>query len=634
MASDHPYHQGELAVQERAGVLQSARTAAGALRDRIPAGAIRFIGAQTMLVAGSLDAHGGVWASVLFGVPGFLRTADDRTLILDRTACHTATGDLLWDNLQTNPRIGLLLIELETRRRLRINGRVRDATHSRCVIDVERAYANCPKYIQRRRLQVAEPCEERSKPLYQQGRQLDAARQAWIESADTFFVASAHPEQGVDASHRGGYPGFVKVLNPHRLRVPDYAGNNMFNTLGNFAGYPHAGLVFIDFEHGHLLQLSGVPELRWDLTDSSGETGGTARYWEFEVQCWRETLLPVRPRWHFLDYSPFSPRHNHRAGKAPAALELRVESAWHETARVKAFRLVAADGSLLPRVEAGAHLPVRVRDRDGKWVERCYSLWSDPADRSHYRIGVLAEPDGRGGSLYLHHSLRTGARLQASRPENAFPLDTRAEYSILLAGGIGITPLLSMLHVLKAKGRPFELHYSAKHFRDLAFKQEITALTGGKARFYASGEPGAARLHLQAILASPVPGTHLYVCGPRRMIDAARELSRTNGWPAEQLHFESFATGIAPHNRELSVTLARSGRVLRVPPSRSVLDALLEEGLAVPHECRRGECSLCATRVLEGEPEHRDLCLSIEARENSMCVCVSRARMDSLTLDL
>jgi ferredoxin-NADP reductase/predicted pyridoxine 5'-phosphate oxidase superfamily flavin-nucleotide-binding protein len=634
MASDYPYHKGELAVQERAGVAQAARASSGALRDSIPAGALYFIREQTMVVAGSLDAAGGVWASVLFGTPGFLRAVDERILILDRRACHTATGDPLWDNLQSNPGIGLLLIELETRRRLRINGRIRTVTDSRCVIDVERAYANCPKYIQRRRLQLDEPSDEGSKALYRQGRQLDAARQAWIERADTFFVASAHPEQGVDASHRGGYPGFVKVLNPHRLRVPDYAGNNMFNTLGNFAGYPHAGLVFIDFERGHLLQLSGVPELRWDLTDAAGETGGTARYWEFEVECWRETVLPVRPGWQFLDYSPFSPQPDNHASKAQPTLDLRVERAWHETARVKAFRLVAADGSELPPVEAGAHLPVRVRDGNGEWVERCYSLSSDPADRSHYRIGVLAETDGRGGSLYLHNSLRTGDRLQARRPENAFPLETRAGYSILLAGGIGITPLLSMMHALKAKGRPFELHYSARHTRDLAFRQEILALTGGKARFYASGEPDAARLRLQAILANPVPGAHLYVCGPRRMIVAVRDLSRANGWPAEQIHFESFGAGITPHDRELTITLARSGRVVRVPPSRTVLDVLLDEGLGVPHECQRGECSLCATRVIEGEPEHRDLCLNTEERKNSMCVCVSRARSGSLTLDL
>jgi len=320
MTSEPPYHEGELAVQERAGVLQAARRTAGALRDRSPAGALQFIRDQAMVVAGSLDADGSVWASVLFGAPGFLHAADDRTLILDRTACHSATGNPLWDNLRTNPRIGLLLIQLETRRRLRINGRIRSVTDSRCVIDVERAYANCPKYIQRRRLQVDEPSDERSKPLYRQGRQLDAARQAWIERADTFFVASAHPEQGVDASHRGGYPGFVKVLNPHRLRVPDYAGNNMFNTLGNFAGYPHAGLVFINFERGHLLQLSGVAELRWDLTDASGETGGTTRYWEFDVQCWRETVLPLRLRWHFLDYSPFSPRHDNPGSDASAVI--------------------------------------------------------------------------------------------------------------------------------------------------------------------------------------------------------------------------------------------------------------------------------------------------------------------------
>jgi len=633
MTCDNAYHKGELEVQARAGVTQAARMSAGALNDRIPAAAMHFIGEQSMAVLGSLDADGNVWASILFGNPGFLRATDELTLHLHRSACHSAPGDPLWKNLEKDPRLGILLVELVSRRRLRINGNARPSAGGDCLVAVERAYANCPKYIQRRRLEFPGTAWAESPLPCREGRQLNAAQQAWIGHADTFFVASAHPDQGVDASHRGGHPGFVKVLNPHRLRIPDFAGNNMFNTLGNFAGHPHAGLVFIDFKRDRILQMSGRPELLWDEPDESGETGGTMRYWEFEVEIWRESQLPLRLQWQFIDYSPFIPTpRDDDAGTQ--SINLKAVRVWFETSRVKGFELVALDGGKLPPFEAGAHLPIKVRDRRGYWVERNYSLLSDPADRSRYRIGVLAEPNGRGGSLYLHQAIQAGDILQAMPPKNGFALATEADHSILLAGGIGITPLLSMLHVLKATGKSFELHYSARRKADLGFRQDIEHLIGKRARFYASEEPGQHRLDLQRVLAGRASGTHVYVCGPRPMILAVRDLARSNGWLPEQIHYENFGKSVSSEDQALSVTLARSGKTIGVPATRSILDVLLGQGLAVPHDCRRGECTLCVTRVIEGEPDHRDLCLSAEEQALSMCLCVSRAKTDSLTLDL
>lgn len=133
---------------------------------------------------------------------------------------------------------------------------------------------------------------------------MEASQQAWIAEADTFFVASAHPEQGVDASHRGGLPGFVQVLDQRRLRIPDFVGNSMFNALGNFVSYPQAGLVLLDFDHARILQLTGRPMILWDSKDFQNNAGGTGRYWEFEVEDWREKKLPFRLEWELLGYSP------------------------------------------------------------------------------------------------------------------------------------------------------------------------------------------------------------------------------------------------------------------------------------------------------------------------------------------
>lgn len=531
MENDDVYHEGELKIQARAGVTQAARMSAAAIQDYIPGGARHFIAQQTMAVFGSLDANGNVWASVLFGSPGFMQAKDDRTLCWQRTMCHSAPGDPLWTNLEHDPRLGILLIELTSRRRLRINGNAHRSTDGNYLIEAERAYANCPKYIQRRSLIVPDTTQSHFATPNREGRQLNVSQQAWIGNADTVFVASAHPNQGVDTSHRGGQPGFIKVLSPHRLRIPDFVGNNMFNTLGNFASYPHAGLVFMDYERNHILQLTGRPELLWDEPDEIGETGGTARYWEFEVETWRESVLPLRLEWHLLDYSPFIPTTREvidkNAGKQP--LHLKIERAWLETERVKGFELTAADGGDLPPFQSGAHLPVMVRDKNDDWVERNYSLLSDPADRSRYRIGVLAEPHGRGGSLHLHEAIQAGDLLKAMPPRNGFPLEIHAAHSILIAGGIGITPLLSMLHTLKTAGKSFELHYSARQLTDLAFRQDIEHLIGKRANFYASQEPGQARLDLQRMLAEPATNTHVYVCGPRPMINAVRDLARTKG---------------------------------------------------------------------------------------------------------
>lgn len=634
MAVDNIYHEGELAVQERANESRMAQMNAGSILDRIPGIVMGFVEQQPMVAVGSLDGTGRVWASLVFGTPGFLRVENGRTLALNQAECHTAKGDPLWENLETNPRLGMLLIEPATRRRLRVNGEARRVSDGSYVIDVERAYANCPKYIQARRWQMPEVEAPTSPGPSRHGEQLNVAQQAWIGNADTFFVASAHPEQGVDASHRGGRPGFVKVLSPHRLRIPDFTGNSMFNTLGNFTCYPNAGLVFLDFERGRILQLTGRPELFLGEQHMLGETGGTARYWEFEVEAWRESKSPLPIAWQFVDYSPFIPNSEGPGKTADAELKLRIERMWSETSRIKGFQLRSADGAPLPAFEPGAHLPVSVRLRNGEWVQRNYSLLSDPANRTHYRIGVLAELQGRGGSLYLHESVKAGDMLETMTPRNGFPLDIHAEHSILLAGGIGITPLLSMLHTLKAENKSCELHYSARSLTDLAFRANIERLAGEQAHFYASDEPGEERIDMERILAEPAAGVHIYVCGPRPMIIFVRDLAQARGWPTEQIHFESFGVAASPQDRELTVTLAKNGKKLVVPASSSILDALLDAGVAVPHDCKRGECSLCITRVLDGIPEHRDLCLSAEERSESLCTCVSRAEGDGLTLDL
>lgn len=304
MSIDHPFHEGELFVQQQAGEAQSAQQNGRIIADTISKGALKFIAQQPMVVLGSLDGEQ-VWASLLFGEPGFMQAADPQSVIFDLSRSQVEHSDPFWHNITYDPRIGSLMIELATRRRLRVNGSVARTAPQQLTLQVAEAYPNCPKYIQRRHFHRTEQSSHPSPP--RTGVTLPEDLQNAIASADTFFVASAHPQRNVDVSHRGGNPGFVRLLDEKTLRIPDYPGNSMFNTLGNLALNPQAGLVFPDFQRQRVLQLSGTAEILWQLDDPSHETGGTGRYWNFTVRQWLETHLPTQYTWEFLDYSPFNP---------------------------------------------------------------------------------------------------------------------------------------------------------------------------------------------------------------------------------------------------------------------------------------------------------------------------------------
>lgn len=503
----------------------------------------------------------------------------------------------------------------------------------RYIIDVERAYPNCPKYIQRRDWKIPAAEAQLDTAPSTRGKVLNDAQKALIAGADTFFVASAHPDHGVDASHRGGHPGFVELLNDRQIRIPDFAGNSMFNTLGNFVSYPFAGLVFIDFERGRLLQLTGRAEILWGHVDPKQKTGGTRRYWKFDISDWQESTLPFPLAWEFLDSSPFIPEQR-RETPAGSPLSLRVERIQCESEHINAFGLRAVDGGLLPEFQPGSHLQLKVQLPDGSQTERHYSLLSDSNDRTLYEIAVLAEPGGRGGSFYLLEQIDEGDVIESRAPENEFPMADSANHSILIAGDIGITPILSMLYRLASERRSFELHYSARTYSELAFHNRIEQVAGDSVHFYASRHPQSQRLDLDRLLSTPKLGVHVYVCGPRRMISAVREMAVVQGWPSAQIHFESFGAQALTDDRPIRVHLSKSNRTITVPAERSILDTLLDAGVAVPHDCKRGECTMCTTRVLDGEPDHRDLCLNSEERASSMCVCVSRAQGEELNLDL
>jgi predicted pyridoxine 5'-phosphate oxidase superfamily flavin-nucleotide-binding protein len=251
------FHTGEIEVQNRRLAREEAERVGRSVASQIPAALRPFLHSERMAVAASLDEQGRPWASLLTGPAGFIQATDDHLL---RLAVTPLPGDPLVVNLRARPELGLLVIDPRTRRRLRFNGRGRLSSDGLFLLPDE-VYGNCTKYIQKRRL-VGESEEKPGE--VRRSSSLDARTRPLVTRADTFFIASWHPEGGADASHRGGRPGFVRARDDRTLEFSDYPGNNMFNTLGNLLGHPKAGLLFVDFEHGDLLQVTGRARVLWE----------------------------------------------------------------------------------------------------------------------------------------------------------------------------------------------------------------------------------------------------------------------------------------------------------------------------------------------------------------------------------
>ena len=295
------YHPGEIEVQRRAGVRREADEVGAIIGAHIPPIFVPIVATFRIAVAASIDSRGRVWASLLTGPAGFLHVLGEERLRID---ARPRRGDPLEANLTVRPDLGLLLFDPATRRRMRFNGQVTPDGTGGMTIAVEQAYGNCRKYIQRRQLD-ATGRDGGATPVRSDA--LTPAQQAHIAAADTFFIASAHPAAGADASHRGGSPGFVRVADGNRLSFPDYPGNNMFNTLGNLVANPRAGLLFVDFERGDLLQITGRAALDRNPEVIARHHGTEHLVVDFEVDEVIESAGASSLRGALVEPSPFNP---------------------------------------------------------------------------------------------------------------------------------------------------------------------------------------------------------------------------------------------------------------------------------------------------------------------------------------
>ena len=297
------YHRGERTAQALAGQLDHASRSGRAIKGEMPDKAREFLAAQPLLVVGAADRRGRIWASLLTGEPGFVRAPEPSVVtVATRPVPGDPLGEVLGEAVGGPVRVGMIAVEPASRRRMRMNGRaVPDGAGLR--VDLDQVYSNCPKYIQQREPYAAAP---RPSAAPVRGTALTATQQARIARADTFFVATADEEGNTDASHRGGNRGFVQVLSPTRLRWPDYAGNAMFNTLGNIEVNPAAGLLLPDWSTGTSLQLTGTARVDWD-EEHAAALPGAQRLVEFTVTEVVEIADATSHRWTAPVFSRFNP---------------------------------------------------------------------------------------------------------------------------------------------------------------------------------------------------------------------------------------------------------------------------------------------------------------------------------------
>ncbi|WP_321796601.1 pyridoxamine 5'-phosphate oxidase family protein [Burkholderia sp. BCC1988] len=632
-----PFHAGELAMQQRAGVTQAADAAGRrGIRRFMPDQHRTFFAQLPFFVLGGVDPDGQPWATLRVGMPGFVTTPDARTLRIDGDALP---GDPLAGAWQPGVPLGGLGIEFDTRRRNRVNGIVRAVDGGALTIAVEQSFGNCAKYIQGRTPTLVPREGDVSIAADVSGRLSDADR-ALLAQADTFFVASANTSagagaaRGADVSHRGGMPGFVRVDDAHTLTTPDFSGNRFFNTLGNLQHDPRAGLLFVDFDSGDLLYVAAHAEIVWD-GPLVASFDGAQRVVRFHVREVRRTRGVLPFRWSAVERAPqFAgkvgagvPAVSASASSSPSSWRpLRIAKIVDEARAIRSFHFEAADGDALPAYEAGQHLTLRVALPDeASPTIRSYTL-SDAPGASHYRITVKRE--GRV-SAWLHDHARAGMTLDAQMPRGRFTFDVASPRpAVLVSAGIGITPMIAMLRRALADDAPSRrvvFVHGARDTADRPFAAELTRIADADPRVslhWFDSRPqrdGAARpgrvdiTQLKRIL--PFDDYDFYLCGPaafmRDMYDGLRALNV----PDERIRFEAFgpssvvrsatrAAG-APPAASVPVVFRRSARDAAWTPADGTLLEFAEgRSVAVPSECRSGSCGTCATRVLSGAVDY------------------------------
>ena len=531
-----PFHAGERQAQRLAGRAESAAASGGFIREAMPDQHRAFFAALPFLVAAGEGTDGRIWVSILEGPQGFVTSPDPRHLRIERTL---PAADPLAAGLARGGAAGLLGIDLSTRRRNRVNGVLTPLAQG-ALLRVRQSFGNCPQYIHARdwhRVASGTP------PPARRSDRLDGAQAARIAAADTLFIGSGNAARGMgfDASHRGGPPGFVRVAGDGSLLIPDYSGNDFFNTIGNLLCDARVGLTIVDFATGDLLQISGRARVDWSPQDSHDPAARRMIHVRVEAVVDRPRALSLRWR------------------QAEPDLRLRVVDRVRESAGITSFHLARDDGAPLTPFIAGQHLPLRLHGADpAAPLARSYSLSGDPAAPT-WRISVKREDRGRA-SRFLHDRIGLGDVLDAGMPQGDFVLPPGDAPLILVSAGVGVTPMLSMLHAVTATQpmRRTLFAHVARDARTHAFRAEVDRLiaAGGQAtRQVHYTAPGTAddpatydrtgRIAVADLLPAARDGD-VMLCGPMGFMAGLRADLEAQGVDPARIHAEGFGPAGQP----------------------------------------------------------------------------------------
>ena len=674
MDPTNPFHSGEQAVQARVGVQERMLDVGRrVIRPYMPDQHRDFFAQLPFVLVGSVDALGRPWASALVGEPGFMHSPDPTHLEI---AARPVPGDPLLQGLVPGAPLGFLGIELHTRRRNRMNGRVESVAEGGMRVAIEQTVGNCPQYIQGRETEWARDVHDTMPRGSVALERLDDAALALVRSADTLFVATRAPAEGshagsADVSHRGGRSGFVRVEDDRTLLVPDFTGNFLFMTFGNLELDPRAGVLFIDFVTGDLLTLTGRAEVVWEGPELQGFEGAE-RAWRFHIEAgWRLTeALPLR--WRFRDWSP-NTLITGSWDEAARRLEVqRLAQTWRpyrvtriadESSVIRSFNLEPSDGLAQPPFEAGQYLPIRLHlGGDAAPLQRTYTISSAPGETG-FRISVKREG---AASTFLHDRVAVGDTIEALAPRGHFTFDaTQRRSAVLIGAGVGITPMVSFTRHLVAEGfrlrrmRPTHLIQVARDAQVRAFASELQALVAradGALKWHVVQDDGAAGtlagplgMHmLKALL--PFDDHEFFLCGPPGFMQALYDGLRELGVRDERIQAEAFGPASlkrrpdgaapavpppAPPAKEATVVFRRSGESAVWTPAHGTLLEFAEgKGYSPPYACRAGHCGSCATPLYSGSVTYAEATAFKPAEGEALLCCARPAAGDGERIEL
>jgi uncharacterized protein len=637
------------------------------IRDHLVEQHRKFYPLLPFVILGAVDPAGNAWATLRSGRPGFMQAAGRHRLSI---RVPRDPGDPAEAGMEDGDGLGLLGIDLSTRRRNRLNGPVSRNSGEGFDLVVEQSYGNCPQYIQMREFSFT---RDPAKLPAEAAILLEAADdrvRALIQSADTLFVASYVERETnhrqVDVSHRGGKPGFVRIDPDGIITIPDFAGNLFFNTLGNFLVNPRGGLAFPDWETGGLLQLTGDVEVILDSPEIK-DFQGAERFWRFRPRqiLYRPDALPLRCAVSPEGCSPNSlmtgswaevERRQKAAALAGQWRPFRVSKIIEESAVIRSFHLEPTDGAGITPHAAGQFLPIRVvPEESAAPLIRTYSLSVAPSD-GFYRLSVKR----RGVvSSFLHDCLQEGDIIEARAPDGDFVIDA-AEHrpAALLAGGIGVTPLLAMLRHIVYEGtrtrrfRPTWFFYAARSKADRAFDTELSALvTAAKGAItlvrllsHADGAiegrdyDAIGRINetlLTKTLPLPFNDCDFYLCGPAAFAQSIYDSLRGLDVSDERVHAEAFGPGSLNRSANAAEPLLPAAKIpvpivfvasgkeaCWTPEAGSLLDLAETRGLSHEFSCRKGNCGTCRTRILKGGVTYARP-PSYKARDGEALICIA-----------